>query len=456
MMRLTQTNCWLLTFALLCGAAPVCVLAKDVNDESALDELLPQSDVLLELKKKIETEPDNLDHYYNYAKTAETKNKPDETAWAYREMLARDPSLDRIRLDLSLVEIQRGHLREARQLLQIVSADNPPEPVQKNIATVLVHLDSIEGIGHTWDGALSTGINTDSNANVAPSSGNVTVLDTTIPLGAGAREKSDIQAFAALNLNHAYGVGEIGNNWLLRWKSGGTAYTTDQRHLDTLNVQLFGFRTGPEMIYAPLQLRTTATFAYNHLLLDEQSYLRSPRMELSAEAPLDPTFSLQYTCALEYRDFLDSDTVKTYDDRSGLATQHQIGLKYLFSARSQWEAQITFRREDAKQHYNANNQVGFGLSNTYAFSDEMIDGWLKGMFTYARASRKDSDYQTADVFIGSTVRQDHENGYQLSIGKKFGNNMTLMGGVSYTDVKSNILNYRYDNYRYTVSITKQF
>lgn len=443
-------------FAGLFASVPFAASAGTTKDEFSLDEHLPRSDILTELKKKIAAEPDNLDDYYEYAKQAESRNKWDQAGWAYRQMLDRDNSLHRVRLDLSLVEIQRGHLREARECLETVAGTNPPETVKKNIAAVLTQLDAIEGKGHRFDGAVSTGVNSDTNANSAPSTGNVTIFDTTIPLGAGAREKSDAQGFVSLNMNHAYGFGEIGNNWLLRWQSGGGVFMTNQRSLDELNLQVYSLRSGPEFIYAPLRLRTGLMLGYNHLMLDEQSYLRNPRGEFSVQIPLDEELTASAGYLLEHRGFVNSDTVATYEDRSGLARQGQFGLKYLFSAQSQWEAEVTLRREDAKQNYNANDSIGFALSHTYAFSDDILQGWLQGMFTYARAARKNTGYQIADAFIGSNVRRDDENSYQFNIGKKFRNGIILSTGVSYTDVKSNIQNYRYDNYRYSVTVTKPF
>ena len=48
------------------------------------------------------------------------------------------------------------------------------------------------------------GLHHDSNGNSAPTSGNVTVFDTSILLGANNQEQGEFQAFMTGTLNHRY------------------------------------------------------------------------------------------------------------------------------------------------------------------------------------------------------------------------------------------------------------
>jgi tetratricopeptide (TPR) repeat protein len=55
----------------------------------------------------------------------------------FEEMLAINPNLHRVRLDLAAVYFQLGRYDEARRELESVKAKNPPEPVLKNIDLLL-------------------------------------------------------------------------------------------------------------------------------------------------------------------------------------------------------------------------------------------------------------------------------------------------------------------------------
>lgn len=442
--------------ALLMGLALASpALAAPIASEYDLDALLPDATTLPQLRTKIDADPDNHDNYFAYAHLAIALGQPGKAVWAYEQLLAVDPSLNPLKLDLSLVYISLGRYDDARTLLKQVLAARPPEAVQNNIRAVLERIDQSQKRNHFLVSATA-GIGSDSNASAAPNSGNVLIFDTTVPLGQGATAQSDLQAFAAASLAHVYEAGNVAPGIALNWQSSFLAYSTHQQDLHNLDLSILSLRTGPEFVYRPWDVHLSLAGGYNYLVLDEQSYLRNPSGEVKIDFPI--TFALRgwmgYTA--EYREFMNADTISTYTDRAGRAGQVQWGLRYAFSERSLWEAVLTKRREGAKKEYFSNDQDGIVLSNTYALPPGLAKGLLDDHFIVTRAGYKLSHYDEPDFLISTKSRNDIERSIGVTVGRKFPHDLTLAGSYTYTESDSNLENYRYYDHRYTLSLTKNF
>ena len=96
------------------------------------------------------------------------------------------------------------------------------------------------------------------------------------------------------------------------------------------------------------------------------------------------------------------------------------------------------------------------LSNTYGFSPDIANGWLEDMFAVTKAGYTQAVYDNAQTLISSKVREDNIQSYQLTIGKKLDTDLILSGNYTFTDELSNVKNYRYDDQRYLLSLTKNF
>ncbi len=428
---------------------------RAITSEYDLDAYLPRESALPDLKQQIQADPENKNNYYAYAQMAVLFGKLEEAAWAYDQLLQIDPNLDRIRLDLSLIYVSLGRYKDARELLDTVLAKDPPEAVQENIRAVLAKIDEAER-RHHLAASLMAGIGSDSNANAAPGSGNILVLDTIVPLEHGTQPRSDLQEFGAVTASHTYYIGRIADRTTLRWQSNAITYFTRQHALSELNLQLYGIRSGPEFLYEPWETRFALTGGYNYLLLDKQSYLRDPNIEFLADFPLYRNLRGVFSSLWEYREFINSQTVSTYTDRAGQAWQTQFSLRYPYSETQLWEAIVTLRNERAKQNYYANEQMGIALNHTYAFSPELAQGWLADFFTTLRAGYKQSRYDAPDSLVSVKTRNDRERSLQAMLGRKLPYNLVLSAAYAYTNVLSNIENYQYSNHRYTLTITRNF
>lgn len=399
------------------------------------------------LMQKIAAEPNNLDNYFQYAKIAESINEPEKAINAYQTMLKLDPSLDRVKLDLSVVYMKLNRVQEAKTLLQEVLDRQPPEQVRQNIEMMLTSLKA-NAPGHTTGGFVQLGFISDSNANSAPGTGNVTVFDTSLPLEGNGLSQGDVSMMAAAGVNHRYRFArsKSGNQW--DWNSSGTVYQTMQQDQDQLNLQMLSVRTGPSVILPESKMNIALNTSATLVTLDNDHYLDVYSAEFSVEKQLSDKFSLTPSASIEYRDFHNSDTVSTYVDRTGPAYQFDLTARYLVTERDMIDANVSWRREDTDKSYYANTQWASSLGYSHLFN--------QGYFTNLRGGLRRSLYDDPDTFISSRTRADFERYGQIMFGKNFDNNITASFMYMFRDVDSNLQNYAYDNHRFMFTVGYKF
>lgn len=96
----------------------------------------------------------------------------DAAADAYHRLLAIDPGLQRVRLELGMVYLHQGRYTDARQAFEIVLDSDPPPTVRANIERLL---KAINGRTRKFFGGLrlSQGFHWDSNVSTGPSTSRI-------------------------------------------------------------------------------------------------------------------------------------------------------------------------------------------------------------------------------------------------------------------------------------------
>jgi len=424
------------------------VAPAEVVDASRLDAALPSDQNLSAMEAQMQQNPTNLDSYFSYSQMAMQLGEYDKAAAAMEHMLTVDPSLDRVRLDLSLAYTKMERYEDARNLLQEVLKKDVPEQVKHNIQTVLKQLDEATKL-HTFTGSVSTGLVHDSNGNSISSSGSVTVFDTSIPLSPAQQAKEDFQWFGTATVNHRYRpLKPIAEGVAMEWNSSGGVYQTEQQYLDELNLKAISLKSGPTFAIDALKLRSTLTANYTQVLLDNHSYLKIYSADLDLDHVFPSGVHLLGGAAHEFREFINSPTVTTYVDRSGPAEEARIGLGYAFTERTYGDVIVTLRHEDTKRGYYDNNQISPAASLIHQFDDQV--------FTQIQATFRESLYDEPDTFISSRKRRDLDKSFQILLGKNFENNISLTASYQYRTVNSTIENYEYDNHRLMTSMGWRF
>ncbi len=399
---------------------------------------------LVDIKRAMDEDPQNLDNFFNYAKLASVLGKGEEAEGAYLHMLSVNPELHRVKLELGLLYTGMGRLKEAKALFEEVLKTNPPEQVQKNINTILTTVD--KGLKPDIISiSAAMGINRDSNANSAASTGETTYNDISLPLQANSTADEDVQTFATTSITHMHKFDVDSNDYGVNLISSGTLYRTYQDTEHGLEISLGSARTGPTLDLKKLKTQFGVAGTKSVISLDSHVYLKTTAGDFTIKyAPLN-NLIFDYGYTYEYRKFANSPTVNTNVDRTGNAYQHKIGATYAFTPLDLFNASIIWRDEAARNDAFGNDQAGFTGSYTrqlpYDFSVNIM------------GNIKMTHYSDLDTTISSDLlRNDRERSTTLTLAKKLPRNITATVGYQYKNVTSNIQNYDYVNHRFSGAV----
>lgn len=404
---------------------------------------------LKQMKTEAEANPNNLDLYFNYAKAATVLGKADEAEFAYKHMLEINPNLPRVKLDLGLLYGKTGRFKEAKALLEEVLQTNPPEAVKNNINNLLADINKAMKKDKLLI-AVSFGINNDSNANSAASTGETTFNEISIPLSANSKRQTDTQEFGLLSLTHLHKFEVPNNNFDLALNSNTTFYRTNQTSEHNLDLSMVSVKTGPMLTYKPWKAQMGFNLGVSQIVLNSTKYLKTRSGDLVFKyAPRDDLI-FDSTTTYEYRKFANSPSVRTNTSRTGNAYQEKLGATYALTPKDIFSANVTWRVEDApRADYYGMHQTGYTGSYTRILPYD-ISLNLSGTF-------KESFYNAPDPTINDSVmRHDRERSFGLTFSKKFPKNITFTTGYQYKNSTSNIQNYDYVNHRISAAISWAF
>ncbi len=429
-----------------CGVS-LPALAQEESQSRILD-MLPSESALRAYERAMQDNPNNLDQYFSYAEMAVKLGLWDRAVWAYEHMLAVNPELDRVKLDLGLAYSRMGRYEDAKKLLLEVRGKDIPPPVRKNIDFVIQQIDVASQV-HFFSGSISMGANFDSNGNSSSSSGRITVFDTSIPLSDDQQAKRDSQFFSTASITHRYQPrDELMEGVRYSWETMGNIYGNEQNHLDELNLRIISAQTGPTLYFPELDTRLSLTQSATKVWLDQEEYLNAYATKLSAQYQWTPQLMVNTALTREYREFIDSPTVSTYDDRTGHAQQFEAGFGYAFGPKDYVDGSIALRHEDTKQKYYDNDQIIPSLGYTHQFE--------QGYFFRADAQYNQTKYNGPDNFISNLPRKDQEKTGTVTVGKQITDNVIFTIGAQHKDVNSTIENYDYKNTRYSTTLSVRF
>jgi tetratricopeptide (TPR) repeat protein len=397
-----------------------------------------------DIRQKAEAEPNNLDIWYSLAEQSSKKGMFAQAAKAFEHMLEVDPSLQKIKLDLSLVYGKLNRTEEAIRLLNEVKAANPPKEVADNIDKVLKALEDKQKKGGLKI-SLMAGYNYDTNANSASGNGQVLFNNITIPLEDASRAQRDHQFVNAATMGYDLDLPQIlAGRVQTKWMNSATAYQTVQQDLTSLNLRLFSGSSGFEFSVPELATSVKTTGTYSYITLDGHSYLNTPTASINGTTQISDKVAITEGMTWEWRRFEDD-----AKDRTGIGEQANLGLNYQFSPQDMANISTLLRKENTRKEYYDNKQYGFNAGWTHIFDETT--------FANLGAGLKWSKYDGPDSFVSpTTLRKDKEKTFNFTVGKKLMEDFTGTVGYQFRNVESNIINYDYNNHRGMATINWEY
>ena len=160
----------------------------------------------------------------------------------FEQMLAIDPQLHRVRLELAAVYFQLGKYKEARKELETVKASQPPAEVAANIERLTAAMDAATR-KLRWSVRASFGVQWDDNVSAGPDNRLVNVNGGTLTLSQSAAKQGDTGYVTNLGGNILYSFGErqLGP----AWNTDLTYYSILYSKYSQFNYALLDATTGP-------------------------------------------------------------------------------------------------------------------------------------------------------------------------------------------------------------------
>ena len=286
---------------------------------------LDDAEFLLKGVKPGEGNIDDLDFLHGTIALAR-RNWQDAIA-RFRAMLARNPDLPRVRLDLARAYFHAGEDGNAAYHFRLaLGAKDLPAIVR---ARALAFLDQIRR-RKTWSVTGSLAVLPDSNINAATSARLVDLFGLPARLSEDARQTSGVGLSA--NISGGY-EGRISQD--LRFRVGGGLRTRTYGESD-FNDRLLSLRAGPRFLFEKFDLRTELTSRFRWL--GGESYSRATGVELSSDWLMAPTWRLSASVGgerISYETFLgDGHSYGTY-----------LGLSHALAKATLLRVDTSFRRE---------------------------------------------------------------------------------------------------------------
>ena len=323
-----------LAFSLAAGAAessapPRPELSAEALIETARAALdkgdLDDAEFLLEGVKPGEGDVDDLDFLWG---TIAAKRSDWQTAIArFRAMLARNPDLPRVRLDLAFAYFQADEDRNAAYHFRLaLGTKDLPEIVR---ARALAFLDRIRR-RKAWSITGSLAVLPDSNINAATSARSVDLFGFPATLSEDARETSGVGLSANISGGHEARISPD-----LRFRVGGglNTRTYGESQFNERNVNL---RAGPRFLFEKFDLRPEASVRQRRLGGDV--YSRALSLKLSGNWLIAPAWRLGASFGrdwIDYTTFLGQGNI----DSAGLDLTHALGHATLL------RGETAYRRE---------------------------------------------------------------------------------------------------------------
>jgi tetratricopeptide (TPR) repeat protein len=159
----------------------------------------------------------------------------------FQEMLAIDPGLHRVRLDLAAAYFQLGRYEEAKRELDAVKAARPPEAVQKNMDRLLAAVTEANR-KYSLNIRFSQGLQYDTNVNAGPDKRQFDVSGGTLTLADDSRKIRDTASTTNVNGSFLY---HINRDKGLLWNTVVDFYQAMYFSHNEYDYRIIDVQTGP-------------------------------------------------------------------------------------------------------------------------------------------------------------------------------------------------------------------
>lgn len=210
------------------GAPPATAGNLESEYDAAFQEMLKQ--------------PANLDVLFKFATLASQTGDLEGAVSALERMLLINPDLPRVRLELGVLYFRLGSFEVARTYLEAaLKTPNLPPDVRERAERFMAEVEARQNPSR-FTGDFFLGWRYQTNANLGPSGSTVRLFGQSANLNQASSGQADWGVVGSMQIRHTYDFGRQDKSQL---ESTLTAYASRQFQVQTANVSLLDFTSGP-------------------------------------------------------------------------------------------------------------------------------------------------------------------------------------------------------------------
>ncbi len=397
--------------------------------------------------------PDDVELNYLYAQSQVAAGELRGAASTLERVLILAPDLARVRLLYAVVLFRLDNLSEAEREFEAVSQLPMTDSLRDEVDQYL-QLIAFRRKTTRMGGALSLGAQWDSNRNAGPLSDQVLFFDFPLNLVTG-RSQGDFSGvgIAGFQVEHDLGYEE---GHLLT----GAAQVYGQKQSDLDNLDLMALSVEGGGLYRAGFVDVQPQIFGSYLNLAGESYVSTIGTGLGASRRLTPALLLSGSVRADYEFFEPLTRSPITNQRTGFRVAAGVNAAWTPRPWVRLDLGAAFLDKEARQDYFAFRGPLAAVGAT----------WLPGhgQFLLSSFSFQYDGYLGPERVVSFKRRRDEwyrgRVGYGAPLGfllrflappKAVRDTVVTVNG-EYLNVQSNITNYQYDNWRFTVLFTRSF
>lgn len=384
------------------------------------------------LKARHEADKNDVETSFMLAQAAMTLKRPAEAIALYEAILAKNPALPRVRLELGRAYAAAGDMKKATEQFQAVLAGSPPPSVGENIGKFMASMQTEKN----WNARLGVGYIYDTNVNAGPTASSVLMFGLPFQLSNDARETDG----AGYTVNAAGGY--------FRKLKGDLAAQADLQYNRTAYSHLSSFDSDVLSGSAGLTLQKKSYIVSLPLLL-ESVYIGHARYDNAfgvspqAQVPLTERLSANAAFVIQKKHYYVNDGL-----RNGTVWSASAGTKYYYRQDSFLQATLRHGVEGTGAKYTDNSSNALNLG-WYA-------GLPRGFSLYVGPGLSYTAYEAKEAAFDAR-RKDTQYSAVFNLSKDFdATGCSAVLGYTFTRNDSNIALYDYNRGQLTLQVSHAF
>jgi len=357
----------------------------------------------------------------------------------FKEMLAIDPKLHRVRLELATTYFTTGRYDEARRELEIVQAAAPPPGVQKNIEKLLAAIEKATK-KVSWNVRLSQGVILDNNINAGPNSRKVLWNNVDLALDETSSRLADEGHVTNFMGNVLYDIGEKNR---LMWNTTVSFYNLMYIEYSEFNYMSTDVTTGPW--WAGRRDILKVPFGYTDAKYESDRLSHTYHVDPNYEYHFNQYFSLKALYSFSDTDFYASENTLLGNNTHRIELTPSVYLanrKYIVSATVGNE---DVNADDKSKSYDGRN---YALSCFGTLFPTNTEFFLRYQWTRRKYEDKPAGY--------NWHRLDEREALTAVLSQGFLKHFFASYAYSWMDNYSICSLYRFDRTTHTISVGCRF